>query len=66
MIVGCTSTLNLFPLIHESGVNFSKCGGADVRNRFQEPREMNPRELEEKFWGFKLAVRLACLTAPVQ
>ncbi len=35
---------------------------ADFRNA----REMNPREMEEKSWGFKLAVRLARLTAPVQ
>ena len=33
---------------------------------FQNAREMNPRELDEKFWGFKLAVRLARLTAPIQ
>jgi cardiolipin synthase A/B len=33
---------------------------------FKNSREMNPRELEEKNWGFKLAVRLARLTAPVQ
>ncbi len=33
---------------------------------FKNAREMNSRELEKKFVGFKLAVRLARLTAPVQ
>ena len=33
---------------------------------FDNAREMDPRELDEKFVGFKLAVRLARLTAPVQ
>jgi cardiolipin synthase A/B len=35
-------------------------------NDFENSREMHSRELEEKFIGFKLAVRLARLTAPIQ
>ena len=35
-------------------------------NDFKNSREMHPRELEDKFIGFKLAVRLARLTSPVQ
>ena len=35
-------------------------------NDFKQAREMSPRELEKKFIGFKLAVRLARLTSPVQ
>lgn len=33
---------------------------------FRQAREMAPDELEKKFIGFKLAVRLARLTAPIQ
>jgi cardiolipin synthase len=33
---------------------------------FKQAREMGPRELEKKFIGFKLAVRFARLTAPIQ
>ena len=34
-------------------------------NDFKNSREMHHKELEKKFIGFKLAVRLARLTAPV-
>ena len=33
---------------------------------FKNSREMRPGELDEKAFGFKLAVRLARLSAPVQ
>jgi cardiolipin synthase len=33
---------------------------------FKNAREMSPRELEKRFFGFKVAVRLARLTAPLQ
>ena len=33
---------------------------------FKKAREMHPRELQEKLFGFKLDVRLARLTVPLQ
>ena len=45
---------------------FAAMVGRMFETDFQNAREMDPRELDEKFWGFRLAVRLARLTAPIQ